>query len=212
MCCIIRDGSVIHMSAVIGICGENFCSLIADERKTVNQGMGYRVVDDDFQKIFKINNRVLLGVSGLFGIEEKLTAPLDVYRDTRELSLRSVYKAVMSYLDRYRYQIHMPRNYLVGGKDNKGRFCIYEVHFNVETQEAETVMRMPEPPNSNYAVSCALPHELARETETVLAEISDRITDSKRHDEMIEKVSDLILDLSELNGSIGKNVCSLTVY
>ncbi len=208
---IILDGSVMNMSAVIGICGENFCSFVADKRKTLNQGLKYHIADDDFRKIYKINDRILIAGTGLFDIEEEITSPLDVYPNKSGLTLRLVYKAVVSYIERRKYDIKFPRNYLIGGKDNKGKFCICEVHFNVETCEVETTLRMPNPPESNFALSLAIPNRLKNMHDDVLEMVSDCITSSTTHSEMIQKVSDVIEDLSVLDDTIGKNTYSLTV-
>ena len=53
---ILEDGAWLGVSTVIGVCGENFCSLLGDTRRTVNtSGDLYSFHDDNTQKVFKIN-------------------------------------------------------------------------------------------------------------------------------------------------------------
>ena len=94
MCVRINDGVLQSMSVVIGICGTNFCTFWADGRRVVSDpetATGYRVDGDDhYQKIFKLNDRVLFGASGVFLMGEDLRDPVNTIADLSNASVKIV--------------------------------------------------------------------------------------------------------------------------
>jgi len=212
MFCMIDDGALNRLSAIIGICGENFCSFIADTRLTANFGEDHKTISDTNQKIFKINERVLFGMTGLFWKDERILAPLNIYPDHSVITLRMAYKAVIDYIEKNKYEMLPPRNYLIGGKDNKGKFCIYEAQVNFKTYEAETILRIPEPPATNFGISCSLPPKLCSRSDEFVGIVENCITNSKTHREMIRKVSGVIGKIAELDDTVGGSVSALSVF
>ena len=212
MLCEITDGELNRMSAIIGICGENFCSFVADTRLTHNSGDEYIVANDTTQKIFKVNDHVLFGMTGLFRTGEEILVPLDIYPEKDVVTLRMAYKAVLGYLEKNKYKIPLMRSYLIGGKDNKGRFCIYEVHMNFETYKAETVLRMPEPPVTSYGIFCAIPPELHDRKNEFLDMAGDCITSSGELGEMLQKVAGVIGKIADADGTVGRTITALSVF
>ena len=198
MFCMIDDGELNRMSAIIGICGENFCSFIADTRLTAYFKKGHKTANDKTQKIFKINKCVLFGMTGVFWKNEKILAPLDIYPDHSVVTLRMAYKAVIEYIEGEKYEMPPMRNYMIGGKDSKGKFCIYEVQVNFKTYEIETTLRIPEPPNTNYGISCGLPSKLHGREDELVDMVGKCILSSKTHGETIKKVSGVIGKIAEL--------------
>ena len=211
----ISDGVINYMSAVIGVCGTNFCTLCSDSRKVVNKGGKFVVDSDTTQKVFKINDRVLLGATGLFDIGELSYAPLKVYQDPSVITLRMAYKAVLDYIERHK-RSHMmlgrARNYLVAGKDNHGQFCIYEVHFNPMTEKTETVLRKPKPPQFNFAVSCSLPFSLTDDTQECIDAVAYVLNHSRTHGEMVSGVGNIICKISETDETVGGEIQSVSVF
>ena len=212
MFCMIDDGELNRMSAIIGICGENFCSFIADTRLIANFAEDHKTISDTTQKIFKINECVLFGMTGLFRAGEKVLAPFDIYQDHSVITLRMAYKAVIDYIEKNKYEMLPPRNYLIGGKDNKGKFCIYEAQVNFNTYEAEAILRIPEPPTTNYGISCSLPPKLCSRSDEFVGMVGNCVTSSNTHGEMIEKVSGVIGKIAELDDTVGGNVSALSVF
>ena len=209
--CIIDMRGVSTMSMVVGVCSTNFCSLIADTRR-----IGYTeddkpfCKDDHTSKIFKINDRVLFGAAGRFRTNETLTAPIDPFVDKSAISLRTAYKAVVEYIEKHRSEIYLPRNYLVGGKDNKGRYCVYEVHYD-GLGEITTTLRMPEPPQSNFGISCCIPNGVVGYKKLIMNLLNNSVLNAKDHKDMIERVSDVIYKVADHDASVNKNIEVLTI-
>lgn len=61
------------MSAVIAVCGTNFCTFAADRRMVIPDENTFLCANDETDKIFKVNDRVLLGMTGIFWRWEHLT-------------------------------------------------------------------------------------------------------------------------------------------
>lgn len=76
---IINTKEMFCVSIVVGVCGTNFCSLISDGRKinpVAEDDNKFRILDESFPKVFKVNKRVLLGATGIFPVDEKITDPI----------------------------------------------------------------------------------------------------------------------------------------
>ena len=210
---IIGDGARKYMSTVIGICGTNFCSLCADSRRVVDHASGWDVADDETQKIFKINDRVLFGAVGVFETTEGLTAPFDVYPDKDAISVRMAYKAVSAYIERNVRRCWVaPRWYIVGGKDNKGDFCLYEIHLNGETGVVDVVLRKPAPPVFNFAMTCGLPPAMLPQRQKYMDLVEGVITSSRTHGEMLSGIGDIIRGIAAEDMSVGGEVMTISVF
>lgn len=199
------------MSMVVGVCSTNFCSLIADGRRVTVDGSGnMKIAEEKFQKIFKVNDRVMLGATGWFQSGENLLSPIKDYCDPSAITMRMAKKAVLEYIERNQARITTTRNYILGGKDNKGRYCLYEIHVDGDTHSVEVEERIPSPPY-NFGVSCALPQKLAERKQEFLDLIGSCITSCKTHEEMKEKLAAVIREVSDLDDTVGKEIACLTV-
>lgn len=208
---IIYEGDWNRMSAVIGICGVNFCSFLADRRLTTTYGGETKIVTDDFHKIFKINDHVLFGATGMFERIEAIVEPLGSFRKWNDLTVQAALNATVQYAEKHLYTMPLARNYLIGGKDETGRFCMHEVHINFEKCVVETHDRTPKPPTSNFGVSCCLPPRLTGRVEEYTGIVGECITSSTRHKEMLEKAAGVIGQIAEQDMTVGKQVEALTI-
>lgn len=209
---ITNPGDVTYMSAIIGVCGTNFCSFVADKRRVEDSVNGIKVVDDNFEKIFKINDRVMIGATGWFGSDETILAPLDVYPDKSVVTIRTALREILRYIEENKTQIHRDRNYLIGGKDNKGTFCIVEVHVDGESSSVTGMNRVPQPPEYNYAVSCALPASLAGKEDEYISKVGGCINASSTLDDMVVKVKGIIRGIANIDKSVGNHVVDYRVF
>lgn len=200
------------MSAIIGVCGTNFCSFLADRRLTTTYEGKTKVVSDDFHKIFKINNHVLFGATGLFERIEAIVEPLGSFRKWGDLTVQAAYNAAVKYAEDHLFAMPLARNYLIGGKDGSGRFCMYEVHVNFETCKVETRDMTPQPPNSNFGVSCCLPLRLTDRVDEYTDIVGKRVTNCTHHKEMLKQVADVIAQIADQDMTVGKQIEALTIY
>ena len=88
------------MSAVIGVCGLNFCSFIGDRRRVTNGEKTWELIDDNTQKVFKLNNNVLFGMTGLYYTRDNILDPISSIQNLKKASVKSVVDAVISYINK----------------------------------------------------------------------------------------------------------------
>lgn len=117
-------------------------------------------------------------------------------------------QAVVRYLEKMKSEISYSRNYLVGGKNAKGKFSIQEIHFNPQTGDIVTTNREPE---AGFAISCALPANLMADQNKVLQTIGELVRASKTHTRMLEYVKQLIQGLYAYDNTIGGKVFDVTI-
>ena len=203
------------MSVIIGIVSDNFCSLISDGRlvsvSQVESKIEQNVVSDEAQKIYKLNSRVLIGGTGIFQTTETVLTPLVSIKDGSTASVKVVYASVRDFLHRHKDDINQARNYVIGGKDKSGRFCLYQMHFNPLTHKIEQEKWEPKMAGQ-YGVVCSLPPSLSDKTSYYLAEIEKCIHSAQTHDKLLEKVSDVIVRIANVDDTVGKQTYSVSVF
>ena len=200
------------MSVVIGICGTNFCSLIADGRLGVGEYPNLSIVSEKVMKVYKINDRVLLGGAGWFHGSEDITSPLDVFPDKKEITLKTAVDAVVAYIEGQKSEITTTRFYLVGGKDKNANFALYEFQFDASNQKLTVSPRIPQPPVSTFAVSCCFPPKIKDRQSEFFTKVCDCISTSKMHEEVLCKVGHVIGEISCVDESVNKNILTVTVF
>jgi hypothetical protein len=131
------------LSSIIVTCGSNYCTFVSDGRcVTYNEyGKINGIKQDDFRKIFKLNDKVIYGRTGKFftkvenpsGVD--LLEPFKEYPDKSIMTMPIALKSILKYLDKEKLKGNNHfQTHILGGKDNKGQFCIYTVQYkNAET-------------------------------------------------------------------------------
>lgn len=214
MCDIINDGVLNCMSVIIGICGVNFCTFWSDKRRVhYRQDMSFEVVNDNTQKIFKLNDRVLFGAAGTFRGAEDISAPILSIPDIEHASVKIVKNAVVDYLKKQNRLCGnlTVRNYLIGGKQNNGTFIIYNVHWNPDAQKVEVSEYAPHPPASTFALSMALPNCDQQYISMCENAASDCIRISSTDRQLDVNISNLIRKISETDRTVSPESMSLQI-
>ena len=221
MLAMIKDGVWSGLSAVIGICSDNFCSLLADTRRVVSSGSAVgswlAYADDDTQKIFKLNQSVLYGMTGLYRTSQSILDAVASITDMNRASVDDVRDAVLSYLEENKKEMPPKRDYLVGGKMPDGSFRIYEIHMNFETYTPEVTVRAPlsrvmTGGKTTFGISCCLPIKAAEHRQFYLNKIEEAIHSSRTHREMLQKAAAVIGLISKCDDSVGQDVTALNVF
>lgn len=201
------------MSLIIAVCGTNFCSFVADNRLVRYKGYhsGPEFVSDNYQKIFRVNDRVILGVAGCFRVDMEPLDPLKVYPDKSILTMRMTAKAVSDYLSSGDFDLVSGLKYMVGGKDNKGIFCVCEIAPDHSSGTFHTEWKYPNPPAQNFAISVAVPSSLLASQNELLDEVESAITGNTRHDQMLNDLGRIVKRAADKNFTVGKHITYLTV-
>lgn len=199
------------MSAIIGVCGENFCTFFADSRKIESVGSEFQVANDNTKKIFKFNKKVLFGATGLFRKDEEMLSPFKGI-NRKKMTADDVLRATQLYANKLVNNSESPllaRNYLIGGKFS-GRFCVHEVHINPETREV--ALSLKQPVHNEFGISVCLPRGLSSQVNRWTSRVEACIKSSRTHDEMVKKVKSVINEMAKVDTSVGGEVYALSIF
>ena len=197
------------MSVVIGVCSTNFCLFAADTRRVTARGDSLVFDNDSTQKIFKINQNVLFGATGLFGASEALLDPLAMFPSPDMITVSNAQNATSDYTRHCLSKLSV-RNYLIGGKEDSGEFSIRYLHYNGENRNIDIQVFKPTPPYA-YAFVCALPADLNAESiqyQNLVGQLINRCTTIPT---LVEGLAQIIRDISDRDSSVGKEVVALLV-
>lgn len=128
------------MSAILAVCGENFCVMVSDGRMVEEpvQAGKPKVITDDLPKLRKINQNVIVGFAGDVLAAVQIVNALDEY-DLRYMTLEKAVRVMREKAATVPLQPVGVR-LLVGGRGRKGGFLLTslgsEQGFEPQTQEA----------------------------------------------------------------------------
>ena len=194
------------MSVLIGICGEAFCLLFGDTRRVRYEGDRVKVTDDQSQNIFRVNERVLFGMTGQLEGTDALFAPLRGFPEKEAITLRLAVRASRDYLQRSLGTLPGPMCCVAVGSDNKGRFCACEISGDPAAGQVETIERRPELPGSPWGITCILPPGLSKEREHYLEQIKACADRAGSAEELAEQVCGLIRGMAKRDPAVGKAI------
>lgn len=128
------------MSAILAVCGENFCAMVSDGRMVEEpvQAGKPKVITDDLPKLRKINQNVIVGFAGDVLAAVQIVNALDEY-DLRYMTLEKAVRVMREKAATVPLQPVGVR-LLVGGRGRKGGFLLTslgsEQGFEPQTQAA----------------------------------------------------------------------------
>lgn len=199
------------MSAIIGICSTNFCSFISDKRKTTNQNENWVVSNDDTPKIFKIHDELLFGATGLFFANECIDDAIKPLLEDQDISLKAAVQNILNFLEKRKYKMPKMRNYLLGGKDEDGQYCMYLIHMNFETYSPEITFFQPQLPTANYAIALSLPPETMQYQNQYFNSVNHAIQTSKTVEQMLGKTAGIIREISKVSSTVSQDTMTLSL-
>lgn len=193
------------MSMVIAVCGTNFCTMAADSRRVDMSDLS--ILDEDTRKIFKLNSRVLLGVTGLFPQGEQLLDALAGVADVEHASGKIVKNAIVDYLKKR--TLTMRRNYIVGCKLKDGTFMLYEIAVDPETRKVTVTERAPTK-TQNFAVSLAAPPQI--NGADIIASVQRGVLACKTHADLEVGLRALVRKAATMDDTVNDSVMIENIF
>lgn len=197
------------MSTVIGVCGINFCLFAADTRMVTEQNGSLVFHNDDTKKIFKINQNVLFGATGLFHANETIIKPLEFFPNPNVVTVSNAQAATLDYMRQHLSTLSV-RNYLIGGKNDSGEFSLTYLHYNKATHNIDVQVFKPVPPHS-FAIICALPASLEPDAQRYQDLVGQLVNQCTSINDLVEGLAKIIRDIADKDASVGKKVLALLV-
>lgn len=121
------------MSVIIGICNSKTAMLFADSRKIipVNPANNEYLIDDEFDKVFKLSDKLLVGMTGELTEDEEICAPfINIPCDSMNIDLGCT--VITRFLeDKNKSGEKLPyRTYVLSGIDKHAKTCIAYINYD----------------------------------------------------------------------------------
>lgn len=199
------------MSVIIGVCGQNFATLWADQRMIQYQDGQPISFRDDVIKIFRLNERVLFGAAGLFKNGEDVRDAVSGLEDLERASVKVCKDAILSFLKaNQRAGRYLPvRNYILASKQKDGTFIMYSVHWDPDTKKAKATSYYPYTGDAAFGMVVALPQaptQFQKECEDSVARL---ITTAQTYNTLDVGITTLIQEISKRNPTVSPDSMSL---
>lgn len=201
---------VIGLSTIVAVCGVNFCTFVADQRKVRYTPDGIDILSDKFKKIYRINDHLIYGAAGVFNGDEH---PQDVFTgcaDINTLSVKMAKNMVVQYMRDNADKIGV-RNCIVGGRVHGDKLELYEIHWDAKKRKPVVTQRAPNPPKQNFAVSVVLPPFVEAMATEIIGGVEAAVTGSRTVKELETKLAYIIDKMSKLDPSVGGEPQIITI-
>lgn len=192
------------------VCGENFCTFVGDGRcvKFDFNGEIIGVRSNDFQKIFKLNDRLIYGTTGKFKRDSDILAPFEEYPDKSVLTMNMAIKSIERYLERCNYGIG-ERNFLLGGKNNKGKFQLNTFILKNSYLSIEKEVLIPN--NGEFHIRASVPDMNQDDVKKLLDKNIYSTAPWKNIEDLITHMKNTIVDISKIDNSVGGKIIEYTI-
>ena len=200
------------MSAIIAICGMNYCAFVADSRITLydknNTPTG---VVDNAEKIFKINNNVLYGATGMFDWGETLFSPLEIFANSNGLTVNAVYSAVKEYMfgNLEVLKRNQKRTYLIGGKNSSGKFLLRVLKYDAVNNK---ILQEDYSPEDGVSICLALPSQAELQEERFREMAMQAVMDSRTDRDLVDNTARVIREIAHVDPTVSEKAMVLFVY
>jgi|GEM_PF-6935046 len=197
----------VSMSAIVAVCGTNFCTFVSDGRLVkYNQDGTPFVIRDDFKKTKALNQHLVIGVTGIGEDASDFMKPFRKYRNrTSTMSVEEASDILRDYLSNTKPYV---MNFIVGGTD-KGIFCMHALHYAAENGNVEEHRYVPRPPH-NFASFFSFPQSADGE-EYYLNKYIKGTAPWKSLNDLVQHMSDAIDEASRNDPTVGKHIYVNTI-
>lgn len=200
------------MSIVIGVCGRDFCTLFSDNWNVLSDDSGRTVHTASAKKVFRINDQLILGTTGVFDTDEDICGPVRILENSESLRLTDAGAALIQFMDQdhVRLQACEHRNYLLGGINLHGQLCMWHLHFNAKLGYTEISTCQPDS-SHRYATLLSLPFSRPDQQQYWINRVHYATLNCSTQDELVSPVTRIIQDLHAANPATGDQIQYQTI-
>ena len=190
----------LYMSAVVAMCGKNFAIMASDSRMVeLCDGEVVRVVNDNVEKIVRVNDHVMLGIAGDYGAYEHILVPIK--SNGYSLDLPQVAQEAYNRARSFKLGT-LPLTVFVAGKGRDGEFVIAEL---ASANGYYPDLYLPGDTNERY-IRLAAPFIKDKEVLRLVNERLDKAAASGSLAEAKDRLSNLIKNIANRDCSVNKVV------
>lgn len=203
----IEPERVFSMSAVILICGSNFCAIAGDSRLMRYQGGNETVESNKFRKVFKPNKNVIYGVTGFFSEEESL-APFKNKRITdRNFFIEDAVVAVQKH--RKKSESLPPQTFLLAGKSREGKFAAAVLSY--KRGETECSPDLAVPTGGQYWLRFSVPRVPVGQASEIVSRKIESTMPYPSLDVLSSHMKNAVKEISKIEKTVNTNIDVETV-
>lgn len=192
------------MSILIAVCGESFAILAADSRRTLhNLETEEKNIDDNYRKVYQLNDNLIFGGGGQFYYSEPITAPF-IGKNLHSLSLEEADKLIQGYMSAV-FKRLAPignRSYVLCGRNNNNEMCLFQYNFILMTKEKD-IQKYNASQNDGDYFCVALPPKLSDKEAEYLARLERILCNAETSTEVFHELTNIIYDAGTIDESVG---------
>ena len=210
LCDTLKEGNI--MSAIIAICGMNYCAFVADLRITLYDKNSNPIgAVDNKEKIFKINDNVLYGATGMFDFGETFSSPLEMFANFNGLTVTAVCSAVKEYMlgNLEVLKRNQKRTYLIGGKNSSGKFILRVLKYDAVNNR---ILQENYSSEDGIAICMALPSQAELQEERFRRMAREAVLDSKTELELVNNTARVIREIAHVDPTVSEKAMVHFVY
>ncbi len=200
-----------NMSAIIGVCGVEFCAFIADMRVvTIDENDNEKFANDNTQKIFKLNDNVLFGATGRFNRSEDFFSPLKCFSTFNGLTITAVCTAVKEYMSGNMgiLKRNKARTYLIGGKGSSGTYTLRVIKYDATNNKiVDEDYTPPSAVTTSYAL--ALPTQAKLQEPRFTLMMGEVIRNATTVQEVADGAKLVIREIAKVDSTVSEKTMAL---
>ena len=200
------------MSAIIAVCGKTFCAFVADLRLvSIDENGDIRFNNDNTEKIFKLNNQLVYGATGIFNSNETFFTPLDFFEDYTYLTVNPICAAINEYMfsNLSMLKRNKARTYLIGGKDNNGEFTLHAIKYDATTN---TIINEDYTPSEDGITFClSLPSQAILYEENYKSMVKKAIINSSTDLDLVKNTSSVIKEIAKMDSTVSEKSMAIVI-
>ena len=154
------------MSVVLSFCGPDFFIIAGDNRKTkISNGVS-SVVDENCQKVLRLNQKVAVGFTGDANAAEAVQAELKMY-NLENLTMERIVRIVSNKVKKINSTQSVRLNIIIGGKNKSNYYRAFQIDSATHYEPIEFIPSQNGTGRAEYKSLHSFPYGYKEENETL---------------------------------------------
>mgnify|MGYP004511397573 CR=1 FL=1 len=195
------------MSAVILICGSNFCAIAGDTRLTGYKDNNSYIENNKFHKVFQLNKNVIYGVTGYFNEEDGINPFKDEYITDKNYFIENAILEIQKF--RKRCEKLPPQTFLLAGKSKNGSFAAGVLAFTNGERECKPDLAVPI--GGQYWLRFSIPNIKIEAAQDIIQHKIEKTMPFPSLNVLTSHMKNTIKQISRMDNTVNSNIDILTI-
>lgn len=196
------------MSAVILICGSNFCSVAGDTRLTEYKDGCPFTVSNKFHKVIQLNKNVIYGVTGYFDDTDGIDPFKNEYITDKNYYIENAILEVQKF--RKRCEKLPQQTFLLAGKGRNGTFAAGVLSFKDGERECKPDLAVPQ--SGQYWLRFSVPCSATNEVGKIVQSKIENTMPFPSLNVLASHMKNAIKEISKIDNTVNSKVEVLTIF